>query len=274
MGVVANPEVEVDQSTPQLETQAPLEVEEVTPPIEDGGDAIQTEADEDVPPSEEPAPEPPPKTYTEAELREQSEARARQIAEEQRRQQQAAADRRAHLQQLEENERQERKELLQAALDRGDDPQAVLERYDQKRQNQWLDRAEGISLQALTALAEQIEGKQPYIGDPRVQRVFEQLEPAMNLAFQAGVQAAQGQQAAEYIPKTDLDKYVDAEIKRRNAKAREGKTPVKRPEGTPVVSNVMSWEAYQSLSDADKIAMPDATRREIMAADAAKRRGG
>ena len=232
MGVVADPTVEVDQSTPELETQAPLEVEEQAPPIEDEGDAIQTEADEDVAPPEEPAPEPP-RTYTEAELREQSEARARQIAEEERRQLQAAADRRKYLQQQEDNERQERRELLQAALDRGDDPQAVLERYDQKRQNQWLDRAEGISLQALNALAEQIEGKTPYIGDPRVQRVYEQLEPAMNLAFQAGVQAASGAVAEQYIPKAELDKYVDAEIKRRNAKAREGKTPIQRPEGVP-----------------------------------------
>ena len=96
---------------------------------------------------------------------------------------------------------------------------------------------------------------------PRVQHLIDTIRPQIEAKAREG-----------YIAESDLPQRVEAEIARRAAKAREGQTELQRPAATPT-STVMTWESYQALPDEAKLAMPDAERRQIMAADAAKRAG-
>ena len=65
---------------------------------------------------------------------------------------------------------------------------------------------------------------------------------------------------------------IKADREAQAAKAREGKTNITRVEGTSA-AGVMSWAAYQALPESERLAMPDAKRHEIMAADRKARQG-
>lgn len=96
---------------------------------------------------------------------------------------------------------------------------------------------------------------------PKVQHLVNTIRPAIEAEARKG-----------YIPESEIPARVEAEITRRNAQKREGTEELKRPEGAPA-SNVMSWEAYQRLPDAEKLAMPTAQRQQIMAEDRKRRLG-
>lgn len=233
MGVVADPQVEVDQSSPPEETESVPEEAQVEP---------EPESDAAAPPlEEEPAAEPEPEpTYTKAQLEEQArqareEERQRLIEEREREQRRIQSEngRRAYYQQLEQEQKAERQMLFQAALDRGESPEDVLATYDRKREAQWLDRAANLADEAIVHMAAAIQGDTPVISDPRVQNVYDKVRQVAEIAYNAGLNASSGQIAEQYIPKSELPKLIEAEITRRNAKAREGQKPIQRPEGTP-----------------------------------------
>ena len=97
---------------------------------------------------------------------------------------------------------------------------------------------------------------------PKVQHLVDTIRPVIEAKAREG-----------YVAESEIPKLVDAEIARRNARARDGQEPLKRPEGQPSVSNVMSWTAYMALSEAERMAMPDDKRREIITADRKVRLG-
>ena len=97
---------------------------------------------------------------------------------------------------------------------------------------------------------------------PKIQHLIDTIKPQIEANARKG-----------YIAESELSARVDAEIARRNAKAREGQTELARPEGAPA-STVMSWTTYMNLSEAQQLAMPEAERNAIMAADRKARLGG
>ena len=97
---------------------------------------------------------------------------------------------------------------------------------------------------------------------PKIQQLIDHVRPQIEAKAREG-----------YVAEADIPKRVEAEIARRNAKAREGQTELVRPEGAPSTSNVMSWATYMNMSEAEQLAMPEAQRRVIMAADRKARLG-
>ena len=110
-------------------------------------------------------------------------------------------------------------------------------------------------------LPEEAEAAARRIG-PKLQHLVNEMRPAI-----------EAEARKDYIHKDELPARVEAEIARRNAKSREGQEDLKRPDGG-APSGVMSWASYMALSEADQLAMPDAQRNEIMAADRKARLGG
>ena len=98
---------------------------------------------------------------------------------------------------------------------------------------------------------------------PKVQHLIDTIRPAIEAKAREG-----------YIAEADLPQHVEAEIAKRAAKSREGKTEIRRVEQAAPASGVMSWAAYMNLSVDERAALPDTERQAIMAADRKARLGG
>src|SRR3990167_1498436 len=281
MGVVANPpetepETPTDPEPPQQETETPtpVEGEEGAAPAEDAAAVAQVEV---TPPEK-------PDYITREEWEKERDEVARQAAEkaleEDRRRRQTEKARKAQQEERHKARIQSTVDTVRTAMvARGLDAEAVTDQtvitaIDRVAQ----ERAEALAGEQASLLGEAwdfitapvYEQKVDLDGSfepaarllaPRVQHLIDTIRPQIEAKAREG-----------YIAESDLPQRVEAEIARPAAKAREGQTELQRPAATPT-STVMSWESYQALPDEAKLAMPDAERRQIMAADAAKRAG-
>lgn len=263
--------------TPVETDQTPVEVQtEVVEETPDAAETPQEEAAAEEPKQVEPAEE---RRYTQAELDQIARQSAENAIEYDRRMRQSEGARRAAEGQRAEREAQELRDTIEVTLGKAgftdvaeDTLNALISRVNAKRGGFDVERAQGEMQQAMEWVTA------PLRGDPRSYAEFglsptadafaRAIQPHLQQILSAGSAAA----VEGYVPRSDLPKLLDAEIARRNAKAREGKTELKHVEGTPSTT-VMSWQAYEGLSDADKLAMPAEKRREIMAADAKRRSG-
>ena len=201
---------------------------------------------------EEPAQiEPEERRYTQAELDAQARNAAQQAIEYDRRMRQSENARKAADAQREQREAVELRDTTEVILSKAERDgwteeqraTALIERISSKRAGFDVERAQGEMQQALAWVTA------PLRGDPRSYEEFG-LSPTAD-AFARAIQPhlqqimSAGQSAAleGYIPQSELPKLVDAEIARRNAKAREGKTELKRVDGTPSAPNTLgTWE--------------------------------
>ena len=282
MGVVANPpetepETPTDPEPPQQETETPT-------PVEGEEGAAPAEEAAAVVPQVEVTPPEKPDYITREEWEKERDEVARQAAEkaleEDRRRRQTENARKAQQEERHKARIQSTVDTVRTAMvARGLDAEAVTDQtvitaIDRVAQ----ERAEALAGEQASLLGEAwdfitapvYEQKVDLDGSfepaarllaPRVQHLIDTIRPQIEAGARKG-----------YIAEADLPQRVEAEIARRAAKAREGQTELQRPAATPA-STVMSWESYQALPDEAKLAMPDAERRQIMAADAAKRAG-
>lgn len=239
---------QVDQS--EAETPETESVPEVIFP-----DAAATEVEE--PAAAEPTPEPEPdeKPLTRAEieamLRAERQEAERAAAEKLRRERQREEGRRAAEAQRTQQEKAELAEVLGVELyKRGlaeTDPNElmpILDRYASKREGHVTNRTLQEVAQAFEWAAAETLGLETDLDlSPRAETYAQSLTPFVQSVYQRAIDGIV--ESGDFIPKKDLSKYVDAEIERRNAKAREGKEPLKRVEGAPVASD--TFERLESI---------------------------
>lgn len=185
----------------------------------------------------------------EAMLRQERQEAERTAAEKIRRERQREEGRRAAEAQRTAQEKQELAEVLGVELyKRGlsetnpDELMPILDRYASKREGHVTNRTLQEVAQAFEFAAADVLGLETDIDlSPRAETYAASLQPFVESIFQRALAGVA--ESGDFIPKKDLAKYVDAEIERRNAKAREGKEPLKRVEGNaaPTVDN--SYEA-------------------------------
>ena len=253
-------------------------------------DPVQTEVEAEAPqlsfpdaaaPAEEAAvtatePEEPPLTRAEIEamLRERETVAEQRAAERLRRDRQREEGRRSAEATRNAQEKAELAEVLGVELyKRGlaetnpEELMPILDRYASKREVHYTNRTLQDVAQAFEYAAAETLGMESDLDlTPKAEEYARSLAPFVRSVAQRTIDGII--ESGEYIPKAELAKHVDAEIERRNAKAREGKTQLPRVDGAPSpASRVMSWDAYQALPDQEKMAMSATQRAEIMAAD-------
>lgn len=217
---------------PEVTEDAPVPVEEeavAAPEVEEAA----AEEPKQVEPVEE-------RRYTQAELDDMARQSAQAAIEYDRRMRQSENARRAAEGQRAEREAQELRDTIEVTLgkagftDVGEDTvNALISRVNAKRGGFDVERAQGEMQQAMEWVTA------PLRGDPRSYAEFglsptadafaRAIQPHLQQILSAGSTAA----VEGYIPQSELPKLIDAEIARRNAKAREGKTELKRVDGTP-----------------------------------------
>ena len=263
---------EVDLAIPETATENPDPVEEpevAAPEVEEA--AAEAEPEPIVPVEEE-------RRYTEAELREQRRIAQQEALEYDRRQRQAEGARRAAEARREQQEQAELRDVVEVAIHRGDDADAInnlLTRYTEKRAGQHVERAISSMDVAAQYLTQPLLGGEPVELDERSTQIALRLQDRFHAVYSKGLEDGKSVLAGDTIPKADLKKYVDAEIARINKAKNQDKKPLERPaEGQVSTSNVMTWGQYMALSEAEQLAMPEKERNAIMAADRKARLGG
>lgn len=236
--------------------ETPVETPDQTP------QEVQTEVEEETPgaaetPQEEAAVEEPKQVdeerrYTQTELDQMARQAAENAIEYDRRMRQSENARKAADAQREQKERAELKETVEVALVRAglsDVDDAVVEtlisKVGAKRGAFDVERAQGEMQQALAWVTA------PLRGDPRPYEEYG-LTPVAD-AFARAIQPhlqqilSAGQSAAleGYVPQADVDRLVAAARAAGRAESREGKTELKRPDGTPPTGGdpLTAWEA-------------------------------
>jgi hypothetical protein len=224
-------------------TVDPVPVEQVPDPEEapelevEGVPAAETQEEAATEEIEEPEPIVPveeERRYTEAELRERQLEAARLVLEQDRRMRQAEGARRAAESRREQAEQAELRDVVEVAISRGDDAEAVttlLNRYTDKRQGQYFERTLSDTDTALQYLTAPILGGDAPNLDERTTQIASRLSPMLQRVYDAGAQAARDTLAGETIPKADLAKYVKAERERENKAKNQDKKPLARADG-------------------------------------------
>lgn len=264
----------VDQETAAEETE--------TFPDEESAAPEEASAATEIPQVEVPAEKPEYMTKADWE-REKADVASRAAAdalEADRRKRQTENARRAQAEQREREEQQEAADTIRAAfVAQGFDPSVVtdehvtraVDRLARKKADRIANGSVETLDQAFDYIVAPITGASVDLDDageaaarrlaPKVQHLIDTMVPQIEAKAREG-----------YVLEADMSKRVDAEIARRNAKAREGETELVRPNGV-APSSVMSWSTYINLTDAEKLAMTPAQRSEIMAADRKARLG-
>jgi hypothetical protein len=116
-----------------------------------------------------------------------------------------------------------------------------LERYVSKRTDQITTRTLSDVADAFSAAAAEVLG-QPSDSDlsPKAQSYFDNFKPFVQQMFDQAKGRAVTE--GEYILKSELPKYVEAEIAKRNRETE----PLKRPEGVAQTVNTSSIEYWEN----------------------------
>lgn len=183
-------------------------------------------------------------------LRQERQEAERSAAERLRRDRQREEGRKAAESQRQQQEKAELAEVMGLELYKlgipdasPDSIQPILERYASKREGHVTNRTLQEVAQAFEYAAAETLGLESDLDlSPRAETYAQSLQPFVQSVYQRAIDGVTA--SGDYIPKAELSKYVDAEIERRNAKAREGKEPLRRVEGTPVTTDnsLASWE--------------------------------
>ena len=230
--------VETVDPVPEVETQTQGDpVEEVV--LDDEPNTETTAAEDETAPEAAAPPElereP---VYTAAELRQEASRLAREQAEYEQRMRQSENARRAAREQREQADRQKLNRHVKLSLmEQGVEiePEAItslLQEFTDERQNQWYEGVKPDVEQAAEFLRARTAGEElPLLSDRQ-----HQLAGILDAKQKASLEAAAGTWATyigeNYIPKADLDKHVQAALSVERAKAREGKEPLKRVDGS------------------------------------------
>lgn len=258
--MVTDQAIDVPETT---EDQVPAEPQLEAPEV---NLEAPTEPAEEAAPAEEPE-KPLTRAEFEALLREREETvRKEAVAEareRERRERQRENARREQDRVRRESEDAEANELLSAQLVRlglpDADPQhikPILDRYAQKREQQVTGRTLAEVSDAITAASADVLGVD-YDQDlsPAADQYRQRLQPFVQDMYERAKEAVA--KSGDYIPKSDLPKLVEAEIEKRNAKSREGKTQLARVEGTTTPADT------SSVADRlDRIGTPRETRED------------
>ena len=228
-------------------------------------DPVQTEVEAEAPqlsfpdaaaPAEEAAvtatePEEPPLTRAEIEamLRERETVAEQRAAERLRRDRQREEGRRSAEATRNAQEKAELAEVLGVELyKRGlaetnpEELMPILDRYASKREVHYTNRTLQDVAQAFEYAAAETLGMESDIDlTPKAEEYARSLAPFVKSVAQRTIDGII--ESGDYIPKAELAKHVDAEIERRNAKAREGKTQLPRSEGAALSAIDNSYEA-------------------------------
>lgn len=255
---------EVDQVPDEPQTEGILQEEEVA------AEAVEEAAAEE--------PEQLEPTFTAAELAQRERQAALSALEYDRRMRQSVEGQRAAEQARRQQEQAAMAETVEAALIRSgitpDDEivKTVVERVNGKRAEFSLDRASSdleSAVQYATAPLRNEPGNAESLS-PAAVAFTQKIVPELQRAYEAGMKAAAG----EMIPKSELPKLVDAEIQKRNAKAREGKTNLRHVDGTPTTNtNTLEyWEHRVAHEGEDGV--PDMTGADWAAYKSLRRQHG
>lgn len=239
---------EVDLATPETETESEVPAE----PAGDGAaapDEVEAATDD----GEEPAGEPEQiqpveeeRKYTEAELREQRRIAQQEALEYDRRQRQAENARRAAEARREEQERAELRDVVEVAIARGDDAEAInnlLSRYTDKRAGQHVERAISAMDTAVHYLTQPLLGGEPVTLDESSTQIAFRLQDRLHAIYEKGLEDGKAVLAGDTIPKAELPKYVKAEIERQNKAKNQDKKPLGRVDGDSAIPRDDSDEA-------------------------------
>ena len=195
-----------------------------------------------------------------------------------RRRRQTENARKATAEKREAEERVEARDTVKAAFGAAgvyeipdDAVYTAIDRVARKRADQLATSSHDTVEQAWDYLTAPAYGKQVDL-DAEAETAASRLGPKLQHLVNTIRPAIEAEARKGYIAESELPARVQAEIARINAKANEGKPELVRVDGAPA-STVMSWAAYNALSDQEKLAMPVEKRREIMAADAKRRSG-
>lgn len=225
--------VEAPDQTPQ--EAPPTEIVEETPDAAEVPEEAAVEEPAQIESMEE-------RRYTQAELDQMSRQSAQNAIEYDRRMRQSDNARRAADAQREQREAAELRDTTEVILSKAEREgwteekraTALIERISNKRAGFDVERAQGEMQQALAWVTA------PLRGDPRSYEEFG-LSPtadAIARAIQPHLQQimSAGQSAARegYIPQSELPQIKKAWLEEERAKAREGKTELKRVDGTPL----------------------------------------
>lgn len=127
------------------------------------------------------------------------------------------------------------------------EPEAVRkagERFINKRYDQIAVREAHSVRNALLWLKDNFEQGRSELGLSQKEAGYaDQLAQSFNAVM--GQMREKAVTGGDYIAKADLPKLVDAEIARRNAKAREQEKPLARVDGTPPAANTNSIEYWE-----------------------------
>lgn len=235
--------VTVEPEVDPVPTEAVTEIGDA-PVVEGEPDAAPAPQEEAATEGEAEPPEQAARTYTQAELEEIASLRARELAQyelaRERQQRQSENRLRENADRREREEREELLDLVSYSYGRGDEPEQVeklLQRYTAKREGQMFSRAEAEMDVALSYVTAPLLGHETPPLSPESARLAAKLQAQLQRALDAVVPVLQGQFAGEYIPKADLPKLRKAWLEEQNAKSREGKTELKRPDGVPAAQD-------------------------------------
>lgn len=224
--------VEATDQTPQ--EAPPTEIVEETPDAAEVPEEAAVEEPAQIESTEE-------RRYTQEELNQISRQSAQNAIEYDRRMRQSENARRAADAQREQREATELRDTTEVILSKAEREgwteerraTALIERISNKRAGFDVERAQGEMQQALAWVTAPLRGDsrsyEEFGLSPTADAFARAIQPHLNQIMSAGQSAA----LEGYIPQSDLPKLVDAEIARRNAKNREGKTELKRVDGTP-----------------------------------------
>lgn len=154
---------------------------------------------------------------------------------------------RARQRQQEQDDREELHDSIRATLMASGysdvEPETVrktAERFINKRYDQIANKEAGSVRNALVWLRDNFQnGRSDVVLSQRESGYASQLAESFNNIMQLMKEQATG----DFIPKAELSRHVDAEIERRNAASRNGKKPLKSPEGAPADTLDRSLEA-------------------------------
>ncbi len=234
--MVTETEVQVDQ-VPDQEEQTQSAPEVTFPDV--AADPVEEAA---TPEPEAPAPAEEPETpltraEIEAMLRERETVAEQRAAERLRRDRQREEGRKAAEATRSQQEKAELAEVMGLELYKLGIPDAspesimpILDRYASKREGHVTNRTLQEVAQAFEYAAAETLGLESDLDlSPRAESYATSLTPFVQSVYQRAIDGIVD--SGEFIPKKELSRYVDAEIERRNAKAREGKEPLRRMEG-------------------------------------------
>lgn len=230
--------------------EEPAPVPEEAPEVE-GVPAAEAPEEAATEEAEEPEPITPveeERKYTQAELREIAAQVQRETLEADRRARQAEGARRAAEARREEAERQELRDVVEVAIARGDDAEAIqnlLSRYTDKREGQHFTRATSDMETAVQYLTQPLLGGEQVNLDERSTQIAIRLQDKLHAVYAKGLEDGKATLSGETIPKADLPKYVKAEIERQNKAKNQDKKPLARADGS-VSTNTNTLEYWES----------------------------